>query len=388
MNATDPTVEESRVELEVPQQLLRRSGFAAAAPLFSADLASAGSLDEAEQVVTSHGRRLWSEAVRKDGTIIDDRPLYWARLTLSTRLHAWRPEFPVDDRDRAALLTRLEHASRGHDDLVFPPGDRKLRIIVTGFDPFGFDTDIRVSNPSGVAALSLHDATFEVADHTAVVRTALFPVRWRDLTDGMVERVLLPHYTADPGSSAAADAVITVSQGREGRFDLEAHNGAWRGGRADNEGRTAPGLIPLGAEAPRMDPQPQWSPSSLPRQAIVARAAGGFPVYDNTEVIEIPADAGSEGEPVRRPNGPPPASAAREGAGGDYVSNEIAYRNTVLRDATGRSIPAGHVHTPVLSLGSTDPGLLTDPAFERDRAEIVEQLRTIVGAAVRPAAPE
>nr|WP_221308547.1 pyroglutamyl peptidase [Nocardiopsis mwathae] len=372
--------------MDAPQLLLRRSGFGAAAPLFSADLAGAGSLDVAEQVVTSHGRRLWSEAVRESGDVIDDRPLYWARLTLSARLRSWQPEFTLDERERGALLTRLEHASRGHDDLVFAPGDRQLRVIVTGFDPFDLDTDVRASNPSGVAALTLHDATFDIGGYTAVVRTALFPVRWRDFTDGMVERVLLPHYTADPGSSAAADAVITVSQGREGRFDLEAHNAAWRGGRADNEGRTAPGPVPLGAEAPRVDPRPEWSTSSLPRRAIVAQATGRFPVHDNTAVTEIPAGEGPEGSTVHRPNGPTPGSWARGGGGGDYLSNEIAYRNTLLRDAIGRPLPAGHVHTPALHPGSADPATLTDPAFERDRADIVGQLRAIIAAALRPTA--
>src|SRR5690606_14938343 len=62
-----------------------------------------------------------------------------------------------------------------------------------------------------------------------------------------------------------------------------------------------------------------------------------------------------------------------------------AYRSTLLREATGRDIPAGHVRPPALEPGGGDPAALTDPGFERDRADITEQLRAIVTAAVRTA---
>ncbi|MYV52198.1 pyroglutamyl peptidase, partial [Streptomyces sp. SID3212] len=86
--------------------------------------------------------------------------------------------------------------------------------------------------------------------------------------------------------------------------------------------------------------------------------------------------------PVVRPGGPTPGSAARAGGGGDYLSNEIAYRATLLRDRLGRDIPGGHVHTPVLEFGpgNTDPatGTVTDPQFVRNRLDIVAQIRSII----------
>ncbi|MFD0804397.1 pyroglutamyl peptidase, partial [Streptomonospora algeriensis] len=176
----------------------------------------------------SHGRRLWTEAVRQSDGVADDRFLYWARLTLSARLREWRPAFPLDEEHRAALADRLERASRGHDDLVFPPDDKLLRVVVAGFDPFGLDEDVRRSNPSGAAALTLHGSQLEVDGRSAALRTAIFPTRWRDLTAGMVERALGPHYSPGPGA-VAADAVITVSQGRPGRFDLPVYNAGMRG---------------------------------------------------------------------------------------------------------------------------------------------------------------
>ncbi|MDA0563510.1 pyroglutamyl peptidase [Streptomonospora sp. S1-112] len=385
MKATASTVEESRTASAAPQAILRRSGFAAAAPLFAADLASARGVDDAEQIVAAHGRRLWTEAVRQAGAVADDRHLYWARLTLSARLRAWQPDFPLPESDRAALSDRLERASRGHDDLVFPPDDRLLRVIVTGFDPCGLDTDLRRSNPSGAAALTLHGAGFEARGRPAAVRTALFPVRWRDLSAGMVERVLGPHYSPGPGA-APADAVITVGQGETGRFELAAYYAGWRDDSADNEGVRAPGPVPLPRAEPGADPAPAWTESTLPRAAILEHAAvldpaagGRFPVREAAEVTEI---APGESAPRTHPGGPVAGSAARGGSCGAGFSNEVAYRNTLLRDASGRAVTAGHVLTPALEVDAADPEALSGPAFERDRADIVAQLRAIIEAAL------
>ncbi|MFC4869222.1 pyroglutamyl peptidase [Streptomonospora arabica] len=376
MRATAMTAEESRTSFAAPQAILRRSGFAAAAPLFAADLAGARDLPEAEGVVASHGRRLWTEAVRQSDRVADDRFLYWARLTLTARLREWSPAFPLEAEQRAALADRLELASRGHDDLVFPPDDKLLRVIVTGFDPFGLDEDVRRSNPSGAAALSLHGSVLEARGRRAAVRTAIFPTRWRDLGAGMVERALGPHYSPGPGA-VAADAVITASQGRAGRFDLQVYNAGMRGAAPDNERVSAPGPVPPAPGS--TGPLPEWTVSTLPRRAVLANAEGRFPVHDNTEVTEAVPGAG---EPAVRAGGPTPGARVLAGAGGDYVSNEVAYRNTLLRDATGRDIPAGHVLTPVLEVGSPDPEVLSTPDFERDRADIVEQLHAIVETAL------
>ncbi|GAB3472791.1 pyroglutamyl peptidase [Nocardiopsis coralliicola] len=375
MHSTATTPEEERAALDAPQALLRRSGFAAAAPLFAADLDRAADLAEAQQAAAEHGHRLWSEAVAARDRVGDDRPLYWARLSLVARLRAWQPSFPLDEADRAGLLDRLESASRGLDDLVFAPDDRQLRVIVTGFDPFGLDEDVRRSNPSGVAALALQGEAFEAGGRTAVVRTAVFPVRWRDFTGGIVERCLARHYAGGP---VLADAVITVSRGRGDAFELEAFNAAWRGDAPDNERVRAPGPVPS-----LPDDRPQWTESTLPRGAIVREAAGAYPVHDHRAVAEVPAGGGAA---VERPDGPSPDSQARRGSGGDYLSNEVAYRNTFLRDTAGRSIPAGHVHTPCLELDPSDPDALTGPAFEETRAAITEQLRSIVRTAVRTSA--
>ncbi|MER6353901.1 pyroglutamyl peptidase [Streptomyces sp. NPDC001634] len=406
--APTATVEEQRLDRAVPQEILKRSGFDSVAPEFARALAKTHSYAQAERVVARQGSLLWRRAVgraqgrgpaeyerrealpwkggggRRAGlSRDDDRPLYWARLGMAREVRTWEPEFGLSDAQRAALLSKLEVTSRGQDAIRYPHDKGVKRILLTGFDPFTLDRDIRISNPSGATALALDGTTIETADGPARIETVVFPVRWQDFAGGTsqafdsgggtVERTLRPYLPK-------VDLFTTVSQGRVGRFDVERTNGAWRGGFPDNDniGRTE--TIPVPAPAT----QPQWTSTTLPYRAIVAAHTGRFPVYDHTEVTEIPAGGT---DPVVRPDGPTAGSTARAGGGGNYLSNEIAYRATLLRDRLGLhdTLPGGHVHTPVLQFGTgnTDPatGTVTDPEFVRNRLDIIAQVRAIVTVA-------
>ncbi|ORT60507.1 pyroglutamyl peptidase [Streptomyces sp. CB03238] len=374
----EPTVEEARLDRAVPREILTRSGFGTVAPEFADALTGAGSYAAAERAVVRHASRLWQRAVdraqgrgpaRGDLSRDDDRPLYWARLAMTRELRAWEPDFALSPEARARLLDRLETSSRGQDAIRYPSGKGVKRVLMTGFDPFTLDRDVRISNPSGAAALALDGTLIRTADgELARVETAVFPVRWADFADGEVERTLAPHLPR-------VDAFTTVSQGRVGRFDIERFNGAWRGGFGDNQNVSERGLVPVADPAS----QPQWTATTLPYAKIVAADTGPFPVYDNTSVTEIPAGGTA---PVVRPDGPTPGSAARAGGGGDYLSNEIAYRATLLRGRLGLvDLPGGHVHTPVLRFGAGNTDAVTDPEFLRNRADITAQVRAVIAVA-------
>lgn len=381
--AAPVTVEEQRLDQTAPQEILRRSGFDTVATGFARALERAGSFGQAERVVAGQGARLWQRAVDRaqgrgpaggDLSRDDDRPLYWARLGMTREVRQWEPEFGLTDTQRASLLAELEENSRGENAIRYPHAKGVKRILLTGFDPFTLDRDVRISNPSGATALALDGTTIQTADGPARIETAVFPVRWQDFAQGTVERTLrrqLPR----------VDLFTTVSQGRVGRFDVERTNGAWRGGFPDNENVSRTETIPVTDPAS----QPQWTSTTLPYARIVAAATGRFPVYDHTSVTEIPAGGT---DPVVRPDGPTAGSTARTGGGGDYLSNEIAYRATLLRDRLGLHdcLPGGHVHTPVLQFGTgnTDPatGTVTDPEFVQNRLDIIAQVRAIVTVAV------
>ncbi|MEV6552485.1 pyroglutamyl peptidase [Streptomyces sp. NPDC051597] len=381
-----PTVEEQRLDRAVPQEILRRSGFDDVAARFARELDGVRSYREAERLVAREGAGLWRRAVDRaqgrgpaggDLSRGDDRPLYWARLGMTRELRGWEPGFGLSAARRAALLDRLERGSRGQDSIRLGSGAGYKRILVTGFDPFTLDRDIRIGNPSGATALALDGTWISTAAGPARIETAMFPVRWDDFAAGTVERTLRPVLPR-------VDLFTTVSQGRVGRIDVERFNGAWRGGFPDNENVSRTEPVPVTDPASR----PQWTRTTLPYAAIVAARTGPFPVYDHTSVTEIPA--GGTG-PVVREDGPSAGSVARAGGGGDYLSNEIAYRATLLRDRLGLSVPGGHVHTPVLEFGAgnEDPssGVVTDAGFERNRGVIVGQVRAIVAVALSPTPP-
>ncbi|ALO93585.1 hypothetical protein SHL15_2434 [Streptomyces hygroscopicus subsp. limoneus] len=374
-----PTTEEQRLDQAVPQEILRRSGFADAAPEFGRALHHARSYAQARRIVVREGSALWRRAVERaqgrgpaggDLSRDDDRPLYWARLGMTREVRTWEPGFGLTDRQRDALLDRLERTSRGQSDIRYPGQGHLRRVLLTGFDPFTLDRDIRISNPSGATALALDGTVIETARGPARVEAAVFPVRWQDFAEGTVERTLRPYLPE-------VDLFTTVSQGRVGRFDVERTNGAWRGGFADNDNVGRTGTVPVTDPAS----QPQWTGTTLPYTAVVAARTGRFPVYDHTEVTEIPAGGTA---PVVRPDGPTPGSTARAGAGGDYLSNEIAYRATLLRDRLGLhdTLPGGHVHTPVLQFGAGNTTEVTDPEFVRNRLDIIAQVRSIVAVSV------
>ncbi|MGD3111851.1 pyroglutamyl peptidase [Streptomyces sp. YGL11-2] len=385
--APTATVEEQRLDKAAPQEILRRSGFDSVAPDFARDLTRTHSFEQARGVVVRDGTALWRRAVdRAQGrgpaggglSRDDDRPLYWARLGMTRDVRTWEPGFGLSDAQRSNLLGQLERTSRGQTDIRYPSRATGIkRILVTGFDPFTLDKDIRISNPSGAAALALDGTVIQTNSGPARIEAVTFPVRWQDFAAGTVERTLAPYLPK-------VDLYTTVSQGRVGRFDVERTNGAWRGGYPDNDNISSTGTIPVAAPATR----PQWTTTTLPYKAIVTAHTGRFPGYDHTEVTEVPA--GST-EPVVRPDGPTPGSTAREGGGGNYLSNEIAYRATLLRDRLGLhdTLPGGHVHTPVLQFGTgnTDPatGKITDPQFVRNRLDIIAQLRSILTVAANTA---
>jgi len=368
------TVEEQRLALPAPAEILRRTGFDRFGRVFTPSLCALPNAHVASVAIGVQGRALWVAAVARAqgklpaGTlpVTDDRPLYWARLQLTKALRQWTPSFPLAAVDRARLADVLERTSRGHDSVSYPRGPK--RIFVSGFDPFQLDLDIRRSNPSGASALALDGTVIQTAAGPVRVETAMFPVLWDPFAAGMVERVFEPQLRR-------VDMFTTISQGRVGRFDVERYNGRWRGGYIDNDNVSRTGVIPIPAGVPTVTPPPEFVPTTLPYAAIVAAPTGRFPVFDNTSVTEIPAGGTV---PVVSPTGPTPGSVARAGGPGDYLSNEIAYRATLLRDAVAPGLPGGHLHTPVLEFGAGNTTELTDPVFEANQRDIINQVRAVL----------
>ncbi|MFC0625612.1 hypothetical protein [Kribbella deserti] len=384
------TVEEQRLDnaspggQPVPPQILERSGFDDDVERFTRILCALPGYRPALAVVRAQGDALWTTAIRRaqrtqqtpDLPSTDDRGLYWARISMAKALRQWQPRKPLQAAERAELIRTLEYASRGITSTRFDHGVR--RVLVTGFDPFTLDADIRIGNPSGANALSLDGTRWRVNGETVQIQTVVFPVRYTDFDEGMVEHALAPHYRPGP---QRAELVMTVSQGRVGLFDLEVFNGRRRSvvSIGDNNNLWGGGTVAAPVVAPGMPPGPEWLTSSLPMTEMAATAVPPFRTRVNTSVLEIPA---GQTTPVRRPDGPTPGSIASEGAGGGYLSNEVAYRNTLQRDLLHPAMPAGHLHVPVLQFGAGNTSEITDPSYEANRDAIVAGSHAILRTAL------
>lgn len=379
---TPLTVEEQRLDdtlvaggPAVGPALVQLAGFDGRVTDFTAKLCRQAAATQARQFVEREGNALWKAAVARAQSskplthdAYDDRPLYWARLQLSTALRQWQPRFAFAPNDRVKLIQRFDWASRGLSDAAFPARPGVRRVAVTGFDPFQLTgTNVRRANPAGAAALQLDGREITTPTGKVVLQAAVLPVLWGGFDEGVVEQFY--------GSALAQrpDAFVTVSQGRPGRFDIERWAARWRGGFADNNNVGSYGSVPNAAGWPQ--PANEFIETSLPHQKMIDAGTGPFPVALNRSFCEWVV-VGSRQE--CRTDEPTPGRVAASGGGGDYLSNESMYRANRLRIGYGATnVTGGHLHTPVLGQPA-DPAALTDAAFESQRRDIADQVKALV----------
>ena len=287
------------------------------------------------------GTQLWRRAQQTSaGKIVDDRPLYWQRLSMT---HEFKERYGTKPA-HAELLKAFERASRGFDDLMFTAG-ADLKILVTGFDPFGLHNRFDQSNPSGVAALSFDGLVITANGKKAELQSAMFPVRFADFDNGMVESVLEPLL-----AKGQVDAIVTISMGREG-FDLERFPGRRRSATAPDNLMVTTGANTNNPLLPRLGTEPLDGPEfvefTLPVTAMLA-VQTPYPVVDNHWVATL-ARGRFAASSLQHLND----ETAVSGSGGGYLSNEISYRSLRLVHALAASEPsnakpiaAGHIHTP------------------------------------------
>ncbi|SDU91322.1 hypothetical protein SAMN04488544_1874 [Microlunatus sagamiharensis] len=390
-----PTVEEARLTVPLVEdgqplaaQVLAASGFDALVDEGVRRLSSAGSPDALTAAVREIAAGLWTAAVdRAQGRgaqgpldLYDDRPLYWARTSLSAALRQLTSPHLTGQHQRYALLRLLDRRSRGieRDGDLWPDARAdEVRVQVSGFDVFGLDTSVRHSNPSGAAALQLDGAVLETPYGAVRVRAVVLPVSYADFDQGVVEDAYGPVLQAGPDR---ADLITTISMTARGRMDVERWAADARGGTPDNLRDQHFGPVSRAARWPQPEPNPEWIETTLPHAAMVAAGTGPWPVVLKRGIQEWPAGASDPASLVAAPD-PGPGSTPAAGTGGDYLSNESMYRSNRLRLALGATdVPGGHLHISALEYPE-DPAVLGDDAFEADRRAVVDQTVALVRAA-------
>ncbi len=366
----------------------------------------------------------------------DDRPLYWARLQARAILRQVRFRFRVSASEREALVTLFDKASRGMFAIHFPAGRRYTRVILSGFDPYTLDggasgtapgaagNNIRHGNPSGATALALDGTHHRLANgKTEVIQTYVLPVNYREFREGYLENTVGPWMEPGPRQVAAS---ITMSQTNGDEFDLEQWNGRYHGVSIGND-NLAPcpkvnGVAQLaihnhscnivivrrwgGPRSFHLTDPPQWTTTSLPIAKMIEANTGksiprppgdlwpdpsvAFGVVWHTDYVEFPNCSSpmqldrndpvpSQYPPPAQPVPPDPGSCAYAGGGGNYLSNESAYRNTLLRDRLKAHVAAGHIHTPYMqNFAEGDLYSPSDSTFAAWRSAIVAQGKKLV----------
>lgn len=388
------TVEEQRLtESLVPggepaaAQFLAASGFDRLVTDFEQELCRTGNLETAYQVAQDQGRSLWETAVARAqgeeqiGTIdrYDDRPLYWARLSMTKAIREWSAPFEMSMIQRNALIHSLDYASRGIDSIEFAEDDVDAkRVLISGFDTFSLDDSLRNSNPSGASALQLDGQEIETDSGTVVVQSVIFPVNWTDFDQGIVEDAFGPSLV--PGEDRAS-LIMTISQTARGKMDIEKWAAGFRGGSPDNNRVMQFGAVSRPAHWPQPYDSPEWIQTTLPYESMIGAGTGPWPVELNDGVCEWPAETYPDPAAVQCQPDPSVGSRAASGPGGSYLSNESMYRSNRLRLGIGAwDVPGGHLHISSL-VYPQDPAAMTSEAFEADRQAIVDQTVALVLAA-------
>lgn len=339
------TIEEQRATKAQQAMPVVKGYFDAA--MFKASWLKVSDFATAQQSLLQLGDKLWqySKAQVQSGKIVDDRPLYWTRLSILSFIKSSPSSF--SGAELAALLEVFENSSRGRSDLAYKQVTDK-RILLTGFDPFLLDRNLKQSNPSGLAALLLDGTVIEYKQGgktvTAEINTAMIPVRYADFDQGEVESLLAPFYALN-----SVDMIATISMGRSD-FDLEHFPGLRRSATAPDNVNIYTGanksnpLVPSLLTAPLVGDE--FVLFSLPYQAMM-KAKGPYKINDNRGVTIL---ASGEAKDITANSlAELTGKVAVQGGGGGYLSNEISYRSIVLRNRLGSTIPTGHIHTPRIS---------------------------------------
>lgn len=303
------------------------------------------------EFLTRQGRSLWLEAVRfaQNHSDVDDRPLYWTRLCMT---HSLRSFFAGLDRkstlfqQRLNLLDLFDKTSRGltepHTVQPAPRPEHEKLIVISGFDPFNLVSGLEKSNTSGACVLALHEQTLSHNGINAKVMGAIFPVRYWDFDQGLVEGFFKPYLDATP----PPDLVMTISQNQDG-FKVERFAGRRRSTESfcDNAGRLSGGNRNHPIEPGNLLPGPEFIESSLPASTIRSALGRSEPTQNELRFMALRDDQ----EPLWEFNIPPHNAKAICGSGGGFLSNEIFYRTSLLRTNSNHpDLPMGHFHIPTL----------------------------------------
>lgn len=249
------------------------------------------------------------------------------------------------------LIVKMFNLSK--EELFF----ETIGVFLNGYEnPVEEFVDQFNQNPSGISTLLLHGNTVnDSSGNTGFIQAAIFPVRYIDFDNNVVEDLVTPFLNAN-----SIDMIISLSlNGSAYYFDLERFAAKNRGGFHDNMGI---GTSPAWAD-PTLFSQINSSgndfyQTTLPIDKIVTAAVANNFNYNGQKVFydqSYTAENGNARPHVSATNGQPNANVnsfsineivenSIGGSGGAYLSNEIFYRISRLREILNSNVKTGHYH--------------------------------------------
>lgn len=333
-------------------------------------------------LLKSEGQELWKlgcdfvQGTSGISGIKDDRLLYYARIhsTAVLRAHAKRIGTTLSEQS----LNIFEWSSRGLETsdgincFIKFNSTNSRKVIVTGFDPFLLPGEPARVNPSGIIALDFNNnpnKSFGSASSPAEVRTAVFPVRFKDFGnngEGLVENVMKE-------GIKSSTLIMTCSRGGF-NYDVDRFATRFRTKQVyDNEHLLSPTNLPLGSGVP------YFIESTLPYESVISQnnqrkldgpdgtnanplvINQGYWLYSydqrdaNGNLIEADGKYHEDsvfGQPraYQKAADQPDNEEVYYGSGQNYLSNEIFYRTARVRKDNRPTLPTGHLHLPIISL--------------------------------------
>ena len=300
------------------------------------------------------------EEKKERKAILDDRPLYWARIVMQVilkRQYVFIKDIltlPQDQQDLffkksivpkasklAEVIQIFEEKSRNYKGIDFSKAGSKKKVLITGFDPFVlnqfdnplFKGNIKQSNPSGVIALALanDDKLGEF------IQTIVVPVRYTDFDEsqesdkgqgeGIIENIIKFYISQ-------VDMIVTVSQYLPKENVIDMFGTSRRGGFNDNMNF----IREAGTQA--IQTPYEWIQTTLPKEFERVEGIKFNWKYNDKE--HLPNTFPKENDKLN------------EGSGGDYLSNEIFYRVSKIRKENRPKLKTGHFHVEMLQENGED----------------------------------
>lgn len=318
-------------------------------------------------------------------------------------------KFPSKITDLSTLFEKNSRGLKGAEKPIFlPQTSTNFNILITGFDPFGGqDWENHSSNPSGNLALALSNEVIFGANSStkkATVKTAIFPVRFKEFNNGWIEDFFTEYIQNDN-----VEMIITFSYGfnptynskyGNSYFNIDRMASNYRKDIGDNDFFTpqAEKIISLSNSAfienalgkgPDRNDYSEWIDSGnnfylnqtyggeingkdssgniLPTKNIVGTRVDD----DYNNLITFPSESDLTFEPsyISDRN-----IIAKRGSGGTYLSNEIHYRVSYLRKDTNKR--TGHIHVGFLKSDK-------DGAKPENRATMLNIIKLTLGEVIK-----